>query len=199
MMKFAGRESWRMGEDMAWPLTVALYIRDALRLPAAMPFPIPPLTPAVPERMPVASPALEIALADEWVLWFFDLLANHLDMPRGASIEYFSLWDRGPGFREAVEKHFESAAAAADLAFDGYFHTLVVDKKLGMSMTRLVAAIDRELGHRAAPFNLDVRVLPVEGEWIYRSGLNQVLVSEATRKDPAALRRLLGPIIAELA
>jgi len=198
-MRFDSSPSWRVGEDMAWPLAVALYIRDVLRLPVTVPFFVPPLSPAVPEQFPVTSPDLDDALADEWELWFADLLANHLDMPRGGSIQYFSLWDRAPGLRDAVEKHFESAAAAAGLAFDGYFHTVVVDKTLGMSMTRLVAAIERELGHRAAPFHLDVRVLPVEGEWIYRSGLNQVLVSETTRKDPAALRRLLGPIIAELA
>ncbi|PYI67826.1 hypothetical protein CVV68_08115 [Arthrobacter livingstonensis] len=68
-----------------------------------------------------------------------------------------------------------------------------------MAVTKLVASIEKELGHRAAPFSLGIRILPVEGFWLHRTGPRRVLISEAARRDPGQLRRLLGPIVTELA
>ncbi|PYI67827.1 hypothetical protein CVV68_08120 [Arthrobacter livingstonensis] len=119
-MQIAGRPSWQTGEDLSWPLTVVLYIRDVLKLPATAPFFIPPLVPEVPEHIPVTGPDLDVVLADEWTSWFSKLLADHLEMPRGGSIDYFSLEDRGPGFRDMVEQYFDAATAAANGAFEAY-------------------------------------------------------------------------------
>jgi hypothetical protein len=44
-----------------------------------------------------------------------------------------------------------------------------------------------------------VRILPVEGFWLHRTGPTRALMSEAARRNPAQVRSLLGPIIRELA
>lgn len=192
--------SWQMGEDFSWPLTVALYVRDALKLPATAPFFIPPLVPAVPEHIPVTGPALDTVLAEEWTAWFSELLADRLDTPRGGSIDYFSLEDRAPAFRDTVGRHFEAAAAAADKAFEGYFKNFYANLKAdGPILTELVRSLEKELGRKSAPFTLNVRILPVEGFWLHRTGPTRVLLSEAARRNPAQVRSLLGPIVRELA
>lgn len=198
-MRRAGTTSWQMGEDMSWQLTVALYIRDALGLPAIKPFFIPPVVPAVPEHIPVIGPELDFVPAEQWVLWFSDLLANRMDIPRGASIEYFSLEDRTLEFRDSVERYFAPAVAAADEAFGQFFEGIIKNYGLGMGMTKLVASVEKELRHKAEPFDLQVRILPVEGAWLHRAAPDLVLMSSGARADPEQLRRLLGPIIRELA
>ena len=192
----AAQRSWSMGEDLSWPLTVALYIRDVLQLPATAPFFIPVLVPQVPEHTPVTGPEL----ADEWAAWFSDLLADHLEIPRGGPMGYFSLGDRAPGFRDLVEHCFVAASAAADTAHEAHFkHFRANIKTDGPVLTTLVRSIEKDLGHKAAPFDLNLKILPVEGFWLHRTGPNQVLMSEVARNDPHHLRRLLGPVIRELA
>lgn len=189
-----------MGEDISWPLSVAVHVRDALGLPATKPFFIPPVVPEVIERIPVTGPLIDVAHADEWVLWFSDLLADHLDMPSNAGIEYMWLADRAPAFQAIVESHFDAAWAAANRsrqAYGDYFHRNL--RVQGMLITKLVASIEKEIGHRAAPFELDVRVLPVDGFWLHRVSQHRVLLSESARRDKDQLRRLLGPVIRELA
>lgn len=189
--------SWRMGEDLSWPLTVALYMRDVLRLPATAPFFIPPLVPQVAEHIPVTGPELDVVLADEWGPWFSDLSADHLEIPRGGSIGYFSLGDRAPAFCDMVERYFGEAVATADNAVEAFFQANL--RVEGLAVSKLVRSIEKELGHKAAPFELNLKILPVTGFWLHRTGPNQVLMSEAARRDPHHLHRLLGPVIRELA
>ncbi|MHA7268180.1 hypothetical protein [Arthrobacter sp. HLT1-20] len=189
-----------MSEDLSWPMSVALHIRDALGLPATKPFFIPPVTPAVAEHLAVTGPELDLVLAADWTLWFSDLLADHLDMPSNAGIEYMSLGDRDAGFRCLVESCFEAARTAANssrAAYDDYFQRNL--RGQGMMITSLVASLEKELGHRAAAFDLDVRILPVEGLWLHRDSEHRVLMSQAARRDKEQLRHLLGPIVRELA
>jgi hypothetical protein len=192
--------SWQMGEDLSWPLTVALFIRDVLKLPATVPFFIPPLVPEVPEHIPVTGPELDTVLADEWAAWFSGLLADPLEIPRGAPIDYFSLAGRAPGFRDLAGRHFGEAVAAADKVHEAYFKHFYANMKVqGPILTKLVRTLEKELGHKAAPFKLGLRILPVEGFWLHRTAPDQVLISEAARGNPEQLRRLLGPVITELA
>lgn len=191
--------SWRMGEDLSWPLTVALYVRDVLKLPATVPFFVPPLVPEVPEHIPVTGPDLDIRLGDEWTAWFSGLLADPRVIPRGGPIDYFSLEDREPAFRDMVEKYFGSAAAAADNAFEAYFKQFQANLRVqGLAVTKLVQSIEKELGRKATPFELNLVILPLEGFWLHQTGPQQVLLSEAARRKPEQLRRLLGPVIREL-
>ena len=192
--------SWQIGEDLSWSLTVALYIRDVLKLAATEPFFIPPLARRVAEHIPVTGPELDIVIADEWSAWFSDLLADPRAIPRGGSIDYFSLELRDPAFGDMAARYFDEAVVAADLSHDRHFkHFHNNIKTEGAYLAKLVRSIEKELGHKAAPFELNLKILPVEGFWLHRVAPQQVLVSEAARNDPDHLRRLLGPIIRELA
>ena len=191
---------WQIGEDLSWPLTVALYVREALGLPATGPFFTPPLVPGVPEHIPVTGPGLDIGLADEWSAWFSGLLADPRVIPWGGSMDYFSLDLRDPVFRDMVARYFEAAVAAADIAHEDYaahFHISI--KTEGAYLGKLVRSVEKELGHTAAPFSLTLRILPVEGFWLHRTAPGEVLMSEPARRDPDHLHRLLVPIIRELA
>ncbi len=196
----AAPASWQMGEDLSWPLTVALYIRDVLKLPATEPFFIPPLVPPVPEHIPVTGPELDIVLAGEWTAWFSGLMADPHAIPRGGSIDYFSLEGRAPSFRDLAARYFDEAMAAADIAHDGHFKHFHNNLKTESGYpSKLVRSIERELGRKAAPFKLNLVILPVEGFWLHRTAPTEVLMSEAARRDPEQLRRLLGPVVRELA
>lgn len=200
VMKFAGGESWQMGEDASWHLTAALYLRDALGLPATRPFFIPPFVPAVPEHIPVTGPDLDILHAEEWALWFTDLLADHRDMGTEQPFDGAVLERCSPAFQQAVGTHAEAARAATTSFRDRYSrHFQGNFKTEAPVINRLVRSIEKELGHRAAPFNLSVRILPVRGFWLHRANPQLVLASEAARRDPTALTNLLGPVIRELA
>ena len=199
-MKFAGTRSWRMSEDASWHLAVALYIRDALKLPATQPFFVPPLVPSVPEHIPVTGPDTDLVLADEWAHWFTDLLADHMDMGTGQPLNAAVLERRSPAFQAAVLELADAGRAAATAFRDTYFQRFHANSMVeGMAMTKLVAAVAKELGHKAAPFSLDARILPVEGHWLHRAGPSLVLLSEETRRDHVQLGHLLGPIVRELA
>ena len=136
-MKLAGHESWRMSEDASWHLTAALYIRDALGLPATRPFFIPPFLPAVPEHIPVSGPDLDIMHAEEWALWFTDLLADHMDMGTDQPFNGTVLERRSPAFQQAVTAQAEAARAVATSFRDGYFQHFHRNMKVeGLVMTR---------------------------------------------------------------
>ncbi|MEO6530517.1 MAG: hypothetical protein ABIO25_06315 [Specibacter sp.] len=199
-MHFTGQSSWRMSEDFSWPLTVALHVRDALGMPAAGPFFVPPVIPALAEHRAVTGPELDLVLADEWTLWFSDLLADHMDVPSNAGIGYMSLGDRDQGFRSLVESCFDAAKEAANSSRDAYFQHFHGSRGVeGLMITKLVASLEKELRHKAAPFELDVQILPVEGFWLHRVSGHRVLISESARRDREQLRRLLGPVVGELA
>jgi len=193
-MRRAGTTSWQMGEDVSVSLSVALYVRDALGLPATKPFFIPPVVPAVPEHVPVIGPDVDIDLADEWPKWFLDLPSKASSQP----VPGMFLQSRSPAFRQAVEGYLEPAERFATAFRDNYFHPGYM-KSQGLHINHLVSSIEKELGHRAAPFTLQLRILPVEGAWLHRAAPDLVLLSAGARADPAQLHRLLGPIIRELA
>jgi len=200
MMKIAGYESWQISEGESVELAIALHLRDALGLPATKPFFIPPVLPCVPEHIPVTGPEVDILFAEEWPLWFSDLLADHMDMGTDQPFNGTVLERRSPAFQQAVADHAEAARAASTRFRDGYARHFQANFKVeGPVLNRLVRSIEKELGHRAAPFNLSIRILPVAGFWLHRVNPQLVLLSEATRRDPAALKDLLGPVITELA
>jgi hypothetical protein len=63
---------------------------------------------------------------------------------------------------------------------------------------RIVAAVEKELGRRSAPFELNLVTLPVRGSWsrLTAAGL---LLSYATRGDVIEMERVLRPLIVALA
>lgn len=199
-MRFHSSSSWRISEDTSQPLAVALHVRDALALPATKPFYVPPVVPAVPERIPVTGPLTDVALADEWALWFDDVLLSRRDYSGSEAVESALLALRSPAFRQAAKRWMEEAReAAAQFKRHSFEEFVQRNKEQGPTLTYLVQAIEKELGHTAAPFELGLKILPVDGEWVHQVDSGLVLMSQAIRFNPSALRRLLGPIIAELA
>lgn len=69
----------------------------------------------------------------------------------------------------------------------------------GLALPKLVHSIEKELGRKAAPFNLEFRILPVAGLWLHQVAPNCVLMSFDIQSDPDAMGRLLGPVVRELA
>ena len=189
--------SWRMGEGTSWPLTVALHVRDAYGLPATRPFFVPPLVPEVPDHIPVTGPAGDVALADEWADWFGQLAWSRAAIH---GTDGLLLEDCSPAFRNAVERLLPEAAAAAEnfRVADGLDMRRRWEAD-GPALPRLVRSIEKELGRKAAPFELEIVILPVAGQWLHWLAPQRVLMNRAAQSDPAVLRRLLGPVIRELA
>lgn len=188
---------WQGSEGSSWSLAVALFIRDVYGLPSTKPFFVPPMDPEVPERIPVVGPAGDGALADEWAVWFDGLVRTRASIHAAAGL---MLEGRTPAFRQAVENQLGPAAAAAD----DFRNRDALElrrgwKSEGPLLPKLVRSIEKEQGHKAAPFDLEIRILPVAGRWLHQVAPQRVLTNRATRSDPAELRRLLGPIVRELA
>ncbi|MFQ4148250.1 hypothetical protein AAGW05_06080 [Arthrobacter sp. LAPM80] len=195
-VRFAQGSSWSMTLDASWPLTVALHIRDALSLPATRPFFVPPVVPKVPERIPVIGPTSDIALADEWSIWFADLVRSRAGMQ---SPDELLLEGRHPMFQEAVQGCLLAGQSAAE-QFKLDFHEDFVRsmKKQAGIPARIVRGAEKDLGREAPPFELVVRVVPVAGEWLYRHSPSVSLISSAAFLNPAAQRRLLEPVLRDL-
>lgn len=188
---------WRGSEGSSWPLAVALFIRDAYGLPATMPFFVPPMDPEVPENIPVVGPAGDNALADEWAVWFDGLVRTRASIHDAAGL---MLEERTPAFRQAVENQLDPASAAAN-RFRASEHAEMVRRTKGhaLLLPKLVHSMEKELGHRAAPFTLEIGVLPVAGLWLHQVAPQRVLTNRTTLASPDGMGRLLGPIVRELA
>jgi len=63
----------------------------------------------------------------------------------------------------------------------------------------VVQTVERGLGRKARPFELDIRVLPVEAVQAWRLSPKRALVSRALFRNRAAYREWLRPIIEGLA
>ncbi|WP_425859839.1 hypothetical protein [Arthrobacter sp. TWP1-1] len=196
-MRFAQGSGWRMGMDASWPLSVALFVRDALALPATRPFFVPPVVPQIPEQIAVRGPLTDVVLADEWAHWFADLVRTRSGI---RSLDELLLEERHPDFQASVQRCFLAAQSAAEL-FKVAFHDelMLSGKKHSTIPSALVRTLEKELGHRAAPFELEVRVVPVQGEWLHRPFPKLVLMSNTVQFSPDAQYRLLGPVLRELA
>lgn len=188
---------WRGTEGASWSLSVALYIRDVYGLAATKPFFVPPMTPQVPEHIPVTGPTGGSALADEWGQWFDALVRSRASIHDGAGL---LLEDLSPAFRYAVENQLPQASEAAERfrASDGqdFARRWKAD---GPILNKVVRAVEKELGRKAAPFDLEIRILPVAGTWLHQVAPGYVLMNRGIQSDAAAMHRLLGPVIRGLA
>jgi hypothetical protein len=68
-VQFRGTQSWQVSWGTGYVVQLALYLRDALALPAAPE--VPPLTPPVP----ITDELDRAAVAAEWPGWWADVLA----------------------------------------------------------------------------------------------------------------------------
>jgi hypothetical protein len=203
-MELAGTRSWRISEDR-WSeaFDVALWFRAAERIdaPAGGVVPGPAEIEALPERS--APPADAAELAAGWLAWWQALAGaspprEPLDLSRpppeltfmGPNVAGLASWPAlqrivAARWREAKDWHDQRKIAG--LA-DGPPHD--------MRTVQAVRALERELGRRVKPFELDFVLLPVRDDQIRQIRPARYLVPESLRDGPRwpqLLRELLAP------
>src|ERR1700674_1162730 len=219
-MQLAGTTSWRMATDEPQSLLMALYVRDDSGLRPQVDPDIPSLEPGVPFREK-PSPVDRVASA-QWGDWWQQLLdgggfwpdhksapdmSRLRDDPELPRIFYWPSRYLPPDFvglsgtpelQALVRRHYEAARVWSE-ARKHEFVTLTAARHRVSLEWEVVQTIERRLGGKARPFELDIRVLPVEAVQAWRLSPKRALVSRALFRDRGTYREWLRPIIEELA
>jgi hypothetical protein len=184
-----GTQSWQVSWGDGGVVRIALYLRDALALPAVSE--IPPLTPPVP-----ATEAVDrAAVAAEWPGWWAAVLdfASSSDDPR----ERHRLLPVRPDSPALVDR------PAIRAALDALGPLAAQHPRPGRPPRRdigeIVRAREAELGRPARPFRLVVTELSVDGLLWHRITEQHVLVSTPFAEDDERCSAALKEIVAELA
>jgi hypothetical protein len=208
-MKVAGSASWSMSETVPEPLHVALYVRDALRLPVPPEDGVPPLADPVPDRRAVLPDAGRLEAAQQWGSWWEALVGAEVrradpepagalevwareyvaDLERaGAAPDHLALADR-PALRTAAvalstEAHrwASSVTEAVERREAGFPWELVKDE---------AEAVASEHGVDVGAVRGTVLVLAVSGLWWREVEPGHVLCSQGVRADRSAARAVL--------
>jgi hypothetical protein len=198
-MRYLDRSrSWTVTENDPDALVHALYARDASGLDVEMDDPIPALDPAAEVEDRFAVHATPEAAA-EWPRWW----QTEVDLGLAPAPDQPDLWFAGrlvgPDLR-ALLTQTAFAVNRWQRARQREHADLLAHRTPSQRLlvTHLVAEVERDLGRRAAAFNLKIGVLPVEGIWSCRPRVDHVLVSRELRGDDAAFRGFLAPIIRSL-
>jgi hypothetical protein len=218
-MQLAGTTSWRMGTDEPQSLLMALYVRDASGLRPRVDPDIPSLEPGVPFREK-PSPVGSLASA-QWADWWQHLLDGGGFWPEHKSpsgpgrihdpeIQRLFYWPSQhlpphfvglsgtPELQALVYTHHEAARVWSE-ARKHEFVALTVTRQRVWLESEVVQTVERGLGRKARPFELDIRVLPVASVQAWRLSPGRALVTRALFRDRTAYRDWLRPIIDELA
>jgi hypothetical protein len=219
-MQLAGTTSWRMGTDEPQTLLIALYVRDTSGLRPQVDPDIPLVEPAVPfgeKRAPVDSLA-SAQWADWWQLildggGFWPDHKSPPDMSRlrhDPELQRIFYWPSRhltpdfvglsgtPELQALVRRHYEAARVWSEARKHEFVALTAARQRVSLEW-EVVQTIERGLGRKARPFELDIRVLPVEAVQAWRLSPKRALVSRALFRDRAAYREWLRPIIEELA
>lgn len=219
-MQLAGTKSWRIGTDEPQSLLTALYVRDASGLRAQIDPEIPPLQPAVQvdeEQSPAAS-----ADSKQWAEWWLELLEGGGFWPeskdpsdmkaithdpdiqrlfywpsRHLPPEFAGLSDR-PELRALVRRHHEAGGRWSAARKHEFVAVSRARQRVSLE-SDIVRSVERGLGRRARPFELDVRVLPVASSKAWRLSFGRAIVTLTLFRDRASYAQWLRPIIEELA
>ncbi len=185
-------------EDIGWAPTAVLYIRDALGLPTDRPFHVPRVAYPVPASCEGDGP-VAAELAEDWAAWFADVLAHDESVATDPR-EFLGVSGYSPAFQHAVEDRLDAAYACADNLKGRYIDDFLREShEQRLLLNRLVKSVEKSVRHRAAPFDLRLVTITVEGSWLRRVGRQFVLMSTELRHDPERLSESLGPILTELA
>jgi hypothetical protein len=203
-MHLAGSSSWRISEDW-WPeaFDVALWVRAAERIDVAPGGVVPGEPDVEPPPDPSTDPADAAELAAGWLAWWHALiglppLSPPFD-PAHPPAQLAFLTPDNPGltgwpalqravtgrWRQAEDWHTARKEAGREAARHRHGRT-----------GQVVAKLERELGHKARPFSLDLVLLPVRDEQIRPAGADRYLVPERVYDGPrwpGLLRGLLIP------
>lgn len=189
-MQFRGTQSWQIRWGTGNVVQMALYLRDALAVPAALE--IPPLIPPVPTTDELD----RAAVAAEWPGWWAEVLAfvgDSSDHPRDQHLrlpvrpDSPALVDR-PAIRNAL-----------DVLGPRSNHHPQPRRPSNQPIGDVVRAREAELGRPARPFRLVVTELPVDGLLWHRVTEQHVLVSTSFAEDGERCSAALKEIVAELA
>jgi|GEM_PF-665131 len=219
-MQLAGTTSWKVGTEEEQILLMALYVRDASGLRPQVDPDIPALEPTVPiDEHP--SPLDSIASA-QWAQWWQHLLdgggfwpehKNASDLSRlthDPELQRLFYWpsrylasnyaglSSTPELQALVRRQHEAARAWSE-ARKYEFVALSSARQRVLLESEIVRAVERGLGRRARPFELDIRVVPVAAVQAWRLSSRRALVTRALFGDRAAYIEWLRPIIEELA
>lgn len=200
-MSFTGESSWRASEGMPQPLMTALYLRDAAGLDVRVDTVVPPLEPRVELDARLAPHATEQAARD-WSWWWESFLDPHPELSGLPPVlrDPILAAEVSGDLRRLIDAGYDDAQAWLSERSRLYAQERVRGPRSErILITHITRAVEQRLGRRAAPFNLRISVLPVEGVWARRVRPAHVLVSNALRTDGDAFRAFVEPVIEELA
>jgi hypothetical protein len=219
-MQLAGTKSWAIATDVPLMLLFALYVRDASGLRPQREPAIPELEPTV--LGPVGAPPVDPAVSKQWDEWWHQLLAGggfwpeHVDAgdfarvrrdPDIAQLYYWPLQfaipdfpglDGSPELQALVRSHYQAAFAwgsARKYELEAVERTR---SRAGLEW-EIVRAMERALGRSARAFKLDLRLLPVAGNYVWRSSEDRALMSFGMYTHRAAYESWLTGVVRELA
>jgi hypothetical protein len=208
----AVRTSWRIGIDEPQPLVIGLFVRDVAGLTSRHVW-LPHAAPATPR----ANGEGPEDAARQWDLWWDRALAFDWTMDRQSQEQLAALWWTPPDFeslrsapalQEVVARHFSDAVAWSKDRKREHVELMIGaphprsfhrgPNGRGLLETRLVAALERNLGRRAQPFQLRITEIPVAGKELWQLDLHHVLLTAELLRDSGEYRRRITPVLQAL-
>lgn len=199
-MQRLGSDSWSIRIDLEQHCSNMLYVRDTAGLTGPADYDVPPLAPTVELRADLAPHATSSA-AEDWDRWWSEHLESLGHPARPGVTPAGPPPEPGTDLRALFNAVIDEANAwYRDRKID------FVERMTGLSARRLsghggdtVARIERELGRRIAPFELTVKLLPLDRKWARRVNPTLVLVSDRLWLDLDARDTFLDPVVRGLA
>jgi hypothetical protein len=208
----AGQPSWRIEFDEPQPLVIGLFVRDVAGLrsrSAWLPHCVPATTRANGEGSEEA--------ARQWDLWWERSLSNNWNGPDQSQEQLAAMWWLPPDFeslhstpalQEVVARHFSDARQWARDRKKEYVELMIgtPDPRpfhrgrpgRGLDETKLVADLERNLGRRARPFQLQITEIPVAGKELWQLDPHHVLLTAELLRDSDEYRGRITPVLQTL-
>jgi hypothetical protein len=180
-------------------LVVALHLRDASGLEVRSEPAVPRLHPAV-ARDAALAPYATAPAAAAWTVWWGALLERD---PEFRGVPQL-VPDLLPDVPDELGELIATGLPAANTWFTARKREdIEVIRREGRprmpNVVEVVKEVEDELGHRAAPFDLLISILPVVGMWAKRVRRDHVLVSRELSGFDAGFEAFLEPVVRELA
>jgi hypothetical protein len=198
-MRVVGSDGWSIRTSFEQQCSNMLYVRDAAGLTGPADYPVPPLSPPVELRAALAPFATPTA-AEQWERWWTAYLARLGQAARVDLTPAGEPPEPGTDLRALFNAVIDEANAWWRESKRSY-----VQRTTGSAARRLtgqagetVKRIERELGRGSAPFELTVKLLPMDRKWARRLRPTLVLASDRLWLDPAACDEFLDPIVRAL-
>lgn len=212
-MRDQGRTSWQIGIDQPEPLVIGLFVRDVAGLKSRHTW-LPRCAPGIARDNGEGS----AAAAQQWDLWWdrsISTSSNRTDQSQDplAGMRWlppdFESLQSTPALREIVARHFDNARQWATDRKQEHIELMIgtPDPRpfhrgrrggRGLSETRLVAGLERDLHRRAQPFRLRITVIPVAGMELWQVAPDHVLLTDELLRNSAEYRERITPVLKAL-